>query len=114
MIKNKNKNKVPSENILLNEVGLLLSEKRTYFSVLRTGIAVTTLPLSVAVFLIATRDLHSIFDNSMYFSIAMMVLTLTTLGGVAMAIFASRRVSKIYNTVNKIGSENKRVEDIIV
>ena len=42
------------ESVLINEVQLLLAEKRTALSVLRTGIAVLALPLSVVSVLIAT------------------------------------------------------------
>lgn len=40
-------NKKNSDAIVINEVQLLLAEKRTSLSVMRTGIAVLVLPLSV-------------------------------------------------------------------
>lgn len=43
---------------ILNEVQVLLAEKRTALSVLRTGIAVFVLPLSVVSTLIATSKLY--------------------------------------------------------
>lgn len=42
------------DSLILNEVQLLLSEKRTSFSTLRTGIAIFAFPLSVLSLLIAT------------------------------------------------------------
>ncbi|ABM28168.1 hypothetical protein [Nitratidesulfovibrio vulgaris] len=42
------------EAIRINEAQLILAEKRTSLAVLRTGIAVCALPLSLTTFLIAT------------------------------------------------------------
>jgi hypothetical protein len=47
--------------IAINEVQLILAEKRTSLSVMRTGIAVLALPLSVISVLIATSKYYSIW-----------------------------------------------------
>ena len=44
----------------INEVQLILSEKRTSLSLMRTGIAVLALPLSVLSFLIATSKYYDV------------------------------------------------------
>jgi uncharacterized membrane protein YidH (DUF202 family) len=44
---------VRHESMLINEVSLILAEKRTALSVLRTGLAVLVLPLSVVSILVA-------------------------------------------------------------
>lgn len=44
---------VRHESMLINEISLILAEKRTALSVMRTGLAVLVLPLSVASVLIA-------------------------------------------------------------
>ena len=41
------------ESMLINEISLILAEKRTALSILRTGLAILVLPLSVASVLIA-------------------------------------------------------------
>ena len=46
--------------ILFNEIQLILSEKRTSLSIMRTGIAVFALPLSVLSVLIATSKYYDI------------------------------------------------------
>lgn len=46
--------------IAINEVQLILAEKRTALAVLRTGIAVLALPMSVMSFLIATSKHYTI------------------------------------------------------
>jgi Kef-type K+ transport system membrane component KefB len=45
---------VQQDSLIINEVQLLLSEKRTSFSTLRIGIAIFAFPLSVLSVLIAT------------------------------------------------------------
>lgn len=46
--------------IVINEVQLILAEKRTSLSVMRTGIAVLALPLSVMSVLIATSKYYDV------------------------------------------------------
>jgi uncharacterized membrane protein YidH (DUF202 family) len=48
--------------LVMSEVQLLLAEKRTSFALLRTGVTVMVLPLSVASVLVATSALWSIWD----------------------------------------------------
>jgi hypothetical protein len=49
-----------SESIIINEVQLLLAEKRTSLAAMRTGIAVIALPLTVISVLIATSRYYDI------------------------------------------------------
>ena len=48
------------DNLILGEIQVLLSEKRTALSSLRTGIAVFALPLSVLSVLIATSRYYNV------------------------------------------------------
>ena len=48
------------ESLIINEVQLLLAEKRTSLAAIRTGIAVLALPLSVMGILIATSRYYDI------------------------------------------------------
>jgi uncharacterized membrane protein YkgB len=48
------------EGMVINEVQLLLAEKRTSLAAMRTGIAVFTLPLSVLSILIATSRYYDV------------------------------------------------------
>jgi len=50
------------EGIIINEVQLLLAEKRTSLSTMRTGIAVLVLPLSVLSVLIATSKYYDVLQ----------------------------------------------------
>jgi uncharacterized membrane protein YidH (DUF202 family) len=59
MIKERTMSK-EDEGILINEIQLVLAEKRTSLSTIRTGIAVMALPLSVMGLLVATSKYYSI------------------------------------------------------
>jgi hypothetical protein len=56
----KHENGFASEGIIINEVQLLLAEKRTSLATMRTGITVFVLPLSVLSVLIATSKYYDI------------------------------------------------------
>lgn len=55
-----NKNTDKFDSILINEVQLLLAEKRTSMAAIRTGIAVLALPLSIISVLIATSKYYDV------------------------------------------------------
>ena len=61
--------------LAINEVQLILAEKRTSLAVLRTGIAVLALPLSVISVLIATSKYYNIF-HVLHFLIPLGVLNI--------------------------------------
>jgi hypothetical protein len=51
-----------SSVLIINEVQMILAEKRTALSAMRTGIAVFALPLSVLSILIATSRYYNVFQ----------------------------------------------------
>ncbi len=53
---------VDSTSVIINEVQLLLAEKRTTLASMRTGIAVFALPLSVLSVLIATSKYYDVLE----------------------------------------------------
>jgi uncharacterized membrane protein YkgB len=55
-------NQLINESMLINEIQLLLAEKRTSLSTMRTGIAVFALPLTVLSFLIVTSSFYKPAD----------------------------------------------------
>ena len=62
-----------NSSIVINEVQLILAEKRTFLAVLRTGIAVLVLPLSVMSVLIATSKYYDV-GHVLHFIIPVAVL----------------------------------------
>ena len=61
------------DTIAINEVQLIFAEKRTFLSVMRTGIAVLVLPLSVLSVLIATSKYYDVI-HVLHFLIPLSVL----------------------------------------
>jgi hypothetical protein len=64
---------LPLDNVIFGEIQVLLAEKRTALSSLRTGIAVFALPLSVLSVLIATSHFYS-FAKVMPLLVPLLVL----------------------------------------
>jgi uncharacterized membrane protein YidH (DUF202 family) len=64
-----------TDSIAINEVQLILAEKRTSLAVMRTGIAVLALPLSVISVLIATSKYYDVF-HVLHFLVPLGVLNL--------------------------------------
>jgi hypothetical protein len=108
------KTKKPSEPILLDEIELLLSEKRTNYSVLRTGFAVLTVALSAMVFLIATKDYFNTFSHRWAVIAVAVVLFSFVVAGVVMCLSGMRKIKKIDQAILGIQKEDKRIEKIIV
>jgi hypothetical protein len=82
----------------MEQVQLLLSEKRTSLSLMRTGIAVFALPLSVLSILIATSRQYDI-RKVMHFFVPLVVLNiaLIALGGylISKALARIRRIDRV-------------------
>ncbi len=86
------------EVILLNELQLLLSEKRTSLSTLRTGIAIFAFPLSVLSVLIATSRSYELRDvMPLLVPLVALNLALTALA-IYLILHAMRRIHH-YNQV---------------
>ena len=69
-----------SENaIIINEAHLILAEKRTHLAMLRTGIAILALPMTLVSFLIATSRLYDIAEV-MFYLIPLFILCSVALG----------------------------------
>ncbi len=101
------------ESLIINEVQLLLAEKRTSLASMRTGIAVFALPLSVMSVLIATSKYYDILD---VIHLAIPVFALCA-GLVILGIYLTHRaVSKIRrydDLIHEIKQQNRRVDRIV-
>ncbi len=69
----KSNNPKDVDAIVISEAQLILSEKRTALSFMRTGIAVFALPLSVLSVLIATSRFYN-FNNVLHLIIPLLIL----------------------------------------
>jgi uncharacterized membrane protein YidH (DUF202 family) len=93
-----------TDTIIINEVQLLLAEKRTSLAALRTGIAVFALPLSVLSVLIATSKYYEI-THVMPLLLPLLLLSaaLVILGTylVVRAIIRIRHFSRLITAIKK-------------
>ena len=82
-----------SESSIVNRITMLLAAKRTSLAVLRTGLALLTLPFSVVTVLIATSRYYNIADN-IFFIVPLMIMN-TMLVGLAIYLIG-RSIKRIH------------------
>jgi len=108
-------NSVPGENeaLHISQIQLILAEKRTSLAVLRTGIVVFTLPLSVLTVLIATSRYYEFLDTY-HLLIPLLILC----GGlVVLAVYlvhrSMLRIRKQDELINKIKQKDHRIAEFL-
>lgn len=102
------------EQLLINEVQLLLAEQRTYYAMLRTGIAVFTLPLTILGFLVVTRDSHGVFNNIWLAASVILLLIAISFLGIWLSKRSESKIKHIHKLINRIRQENKRLAELIL
>jgi uncharacterized membrane protein YidH (DUF202 family) len=102
-----------SEDFVINQIQLILSEKRTSLSVFRTGVAVLTLPLSVLTILIATSKFYNIFQIlSLFIPLLILCLGLVVLG-IYLIMKASRSIRHYDAMIKKLKQQNGLLKEIV-
>jgi uncharacterized membrane protein YidH (DUF202 family) len=96
-----------------NEVQLLLAEKRTSLSALRTGIAVFAFPLSVLSVLIATSKSYEVHAVLQW----LVPLLLLNLGLVALGVYLVTRavlhIRRYDRLLEQLKRKNKRLAELL-
>ena len=90
--------------VIINEVQLLLAEKRTSLATMRTGIAVFVLPLSVLSLLIATSKYYETAEVAwMLLPLLASCAILATLGGylIVHALIRIRRYDHLISSIKQ-------------
>ena len=99
--------------IILNEVQLLLSEKRTALSALRTGIAIFAFPLSVFSVLITTSRSYQ-WREVMHWLVPLLVITL---GLTALAVYliahSFRRLHHYDRIINELKRKHSKLAEFL-
>ena len=99
--------------LILNEVQLLLSEKRTALSALRTGIAIFAFPLSVLGLLITTSRSYQ-WREVMHWLVPLLLLTLGLTGlAVYLIVHAIRRIQHYDRIINELKRKHSRLAVIL-
>lgn len=105
------KNKLSLE--IYNTISLLLAEKRTSLSVLRTGIAIITLPISVFTVLIATSRYYKI-ENVTYFFITLIIICIILIIlGSYFIIRSFKKIKDIDHKIQEIKKQKENIKDLI-
>ena len=95
---------VPLDMLVIQEMQLLLAEKRTALSTLRTGIAIFAFPLSVLSVLIATSKSYNIHEV-WHWLVPLLLLNFALIGlAVYLIVHALRRLRHY----NRLIDEQKR------
>jgi len=107
------KPEAPLDVVILNEVQLLLSEKRTALSALRTGIAIFAFPLSVLSVLIATSRSYQA-EKVLHWLVPLLLLNL---GLVSLAVYlivhAIRRIRHYDRMIMEFKRQHSRLGQLL-
>lgn len=102
-----------SQHFVIDQIQLILAEKRTSLSVLDTGIAVFTLPLSILTILIATSRSYNVFDILALF-IPLVVICVGLVGfGMYLIIKSSRNIRHYDAVIKKVKEENGLLRQMV-
>ncbi len=102
-----------AEDFLLDEIQLILAEKRTSLSILRTGIAVITLPLSVLTILVVTSKYYRIYEILTLFIPLLVLCVGLAVWGFYLIAKASRSIRHYDAMIKKLKLEDSRLKDIV-
>jgi uncharacterized membrane protein YidH (DUF202 family) len=103
-----------SENIIINEVQLLLAEKRTSLATMRTGIAVFVLPLSVLGLLVATSGYYD-FQRVLYLAIPLLTICAGLIGlGIYLVYRAMAKIHLYDKQIMELKKNHPRIGKFIV
>jgi uncharacterized membrane protein YidH (DUF202 family) len=99
--------------ILINEVQLILAEKRTSLASLRTGIAVFAIPLSIMGMLVATSRYYEIIDVMPLFITVMVINVLLLALGAFLVIRSIIKLRHEDRMINNIKGKHSIIAEFI-
>ncbi len=101
------------DSVVLDEVQLLLSEKRTSLSTLRTGIAIFAFPLSVLSVLIATSRSYDP-QQVAHLLVALLVINLAlTVLAVYLIVHAVQRLRRYNRQIDELKRTHSRLAQLL-
>ncbi|TAL07283.1 MAG: hypothetical protein EPO07_00480 [Verrucomicrobia bacterium] len=101
------------DNFILNQVQLLLSEKRTALSTMRTGIAIFAFPLSVLSVLIATSHSYHT-EEVMHWLVPLLLINAGLIGlGIYLIIIAFRRIHHYDRQIEEFKRKHSRLMELL-
>ena len=97
----------------INQIQLLLAEKRTSLSVLRTGIALLALPLSIFSVLIATSEYYDRAD-AVWMLVAAWLVNLSLIAlGIYLIVRSLRRMRQYSREIEAIKQQHQSLRQLV-
>src|SRR3981081_2894978 len=101
------------DNLILGEIQVLLAEKRTALSSLRTGIAIFALPLSVLSVLVATSKYYDVV-KVLHFLLPLLALNAGLIGlGGYLVIHSVLRIRHYDRQIKQLKCEHSAIAEFI-
>ena len=101
------------DNVIIGEAQLILAEKRTSFSAIRTGIAVLALPLSVFSLLIATSKFYNVL-HVLYLAIPLIAVNAGLMGlGVYLITRAMVRIRRFDRLLHQLKCKHSKLAEFL-
>ena len=94
----------PLDLVVIQEMQLLLAEKRTALATLRTGIAIFAFPLSILSVLVATSKSYNLHEVAQW----LVPMLLINLGLIALAVYLIVRALRKLSHYDRLIQEYKR------
>ena len=94
----------PMDLVVIQEMQLLLAEKRTVLATLRTGIAIFAFPLSILSVLVATSKSYNLHEVAQW----LVPMLLINLGLIALAVYLIVRALRKLSHYDRLIQEYKR------
>lgn len=99
--------------IVMGEVQLMLAEKRTAFALLRTGVSVALVPLSLWTVLVATSRLWNVFDV-LWMLVPLMIVALALFGlGAYLVAHALSHLRHVDRVLAGLRQRDTLLEDLL-
>ena len=98
-----------SESSIVNRITMLLAAKRTSLAVLRTGLALLTLPFSVVTVLIATSRYYNIGDNLLFIVPLMIMNTLLVALAVYLIVRSMKRIHLMDHLIHDLKEQSAKL-----
>ena len=102
-----------SDSVAIGEIQLILAEKRTALSVLRTGIAVFVLPLSVFSLLVATSRYYRVMDVYHLFALIVAICLGLVVLGTYLITRSVRRMRHYDALIGQIKRKHGRISEFL-
>ena len=106
-------NQAQQDILGINQVQLLLSEKRTSLSVMRTGIAMLALPLSIFSALIATSKYYNIADVWLLLTLVSGINLLLLVFSIYLIIRSLLRMHNYDRIINQIKQQHSTLKQFL-